>query len=666
LSSSTVLSKQSSGKQCKQHQSTSGITAMTNSTINNKVVKPKGPIRTEAVLPISIIFIAVFLYFHFFFDHNLRKAMEWTGVKVYGAEVNVGSVHTSFFGGSFILSNLQITNKENPSQNLLQIGEIRFKFLWDALLRAKFVVADAGIDQIQLYSTRKSPGFIVPPEPPSNAPSALSKIENNVLNQTKNEFSGNAIGDLAALLEGSDSKDMLKNIQGSLKSEATINALTADLKVKEKEWKERINKMPNKAEFDELSKRAKALKFNSKDPKQFAADIKEAGKIAKEADQKIDFVKELSASLKTDVDKYNKEFGKLDDLIKQDTQDLENRLKIPQLDMKDFSKNLFGNMFAAKLGSMQKYMELGRKYMPPPKDPNAKKEEELIPPARGKGKNYHFPVTTGYPVFWLKKATISSTPTSDGFSGQVAGELTNVTTDPHFVGKPIILDVKGDFPNSQVYNTQLKVILDHVNTPKESLNLNVGTFPVSQLQLVSSSSVGLGVKTAKGTSQLSAIFDMQNLDVDMKNSFNTVDYDITAKSNVVKEAVTTILGGIPSITLNAKANGHWDNINFDLNSNLGAELSAGFSKFVKAKIEEKRQQIRALIDARIKGPKDKLTGDFNKLKGQVDSNLNEKKAEVDKAKNDVKSDTNGKDSPKENAKKSLQEKGKKLLKGFKF
>lgn len=639
---------------------------MTNSTIDSKA-QNKGPLRLEAILPVTLIFLGAFLYFHFLFDSHVRKAIEWAGTYVHGAEVNVGSLRTSFLEGSFSLKNLQVMDKNEPKRNLIQIGEIHFAFLWDALLRAKFVVSKAGIDGIQVYSPRKRPGSVRPPEPPSKEPSALAKLESNVLEQTKEDHSGNALGDVASLLDGSDEKDILKNIQGQLQAEAHIKALQDELKAKEKLWKERLESLPKKEEFQELAQRAKALKFNSKDPKQFAADVKELGKITKDADAKIDELKNTSGNLKSDIEKFNNEFKRIDELIQQDIKDIEARLKIPDLNLEDFSKSIFGKMFADKLVSLQKYMEIGRKYMPPPKDPNAPKEKELIPPPRGAGKNYDFPVTKGYPLFWLKHASISSKSTKDGFSGDVSGELTNVTTSPKAIGRPAVLNVKGDFPKSEIYNTHLKVIVDHIAEPRESLELVVGLFPLLNQKLVSSSSLSLAAKKASGTSRIVAELKNRSLSVDLRNEFKQVEYDLQAKSKKAQEVVSSILNGIPMITLNASARGSWDNLSLHINSNLGKELSSGLKRYVQAKVDELKQKVRAQVDGKIKDEKNKLTQEYNKLRAQVDRVLKSKTEELDKAKKEVKSQAQStKSSSQDKLKDELKEKGKKLLKGIKF
>lgn len=642
---------------------------MTNSTNSStsaqKPVKAKGPIRFEAVVPITVIVLLIVLYTKFFFDGNLRSGIEWVGTYVHGAEVNVGSVNTSFLGGSFTLRNLQVTDKTNPTRNLISLGEIRFKFNWDALLRLKFVVDDAGIETIQLYSPRKSPGWVKPPEPPSQSkePSAIDELESHILAQTEEKFSNNILGDLAKVLGGQDEKEVLKQIQGQLKAEQFIKDLSAALKDKEKEWKERLSKLPKKEEFETLRKRAEALKFDTKNPSQFAKDLKEAKAIVKEADDKIDELKNTGNGITTDVDNFNKQIREIDDLIKKDIDDIENRLKIGKIDYADFSKDLFGRMFSQHLVTVGKYAAVAKQYMPPKKDPS-ERERKIVPRARGKGENIRYPKEGGYPLFWLRKATISSKATPEGFSGNIEGQLTDVSTDPTIVKNPMLLTAKGEFPKQDIYGVRLLVTVDHrTNNPKEQVDLQVDSFPLENLVLSDSSDAKLALTKATGSTDFSASLQNAHLIVESQSRFTNTQYDISARSKVLQEAMNSILPGIPVVTLNARATGSWKKLDLHINSNLGKELAAGMQKFIKAKVDAMKQQIRSTVDARIKGEKEKLNAEYAKIKGEADKILKDKKEELDKAKSQIESQAKGKQK---DSSEDLKQKGKDLLKKLKF
>ena len=49
--------------------------------------KKHGIFRTEAIIPVSIIFILIFTYIILFFDHHLRRGLEWMGSQINGAEL---------------------------------------------------------------------------------------------------------------------------------------------------------------------------------------------------------------------------------------------------------------------------------------------------------------------------------------------------------------------------------------------------------------------------------------------------------------------------------------------------------------------------------------------------------------------------------------------------
>jgi uncharacterized protein (TIGR03545 family) len=641
---------------------------MTNSTEATKVQKAPGPIRTGALVPTLIFFVLSYAYFHLFFDNHLRKGVEWTAGYVHGAQVDVASITTSFFGGSFRMQGLEITDKEKPTQNLFSVGDIRFGFSWDALLRLKFVVNEAAIENIQALAPRNRPGWVRPPEPPSGKPSAVEQIEKNALNQAESQFSGQILGDIAQILGGTDEKEVLKNIQGQLKAEQFIDDLKGSLKEKEKFWREKIENLPKKEEFEALNKRAKELKFDTKNPSQFAKDLKELKKIVKEADTKIDEVKNAGDGFKTDTEKLKGELSQVDDLIKKDIADIEGRLKIGKINFADFSKDLFGRMFAQKIASVQKYATVAKQYMPPPKDPN-READKIVPPARGQGENIRFPVTGGYPLFWLKKAIISSKATDAGFSGDLSGEITDVSTDPQIVPRPMVFKLAGDFPKQQINGLNILATLDHrTEKATQDLLIKIASYPVVDFSLAKDSDIQLALSKASGALNFTGRLEGGQFAIQAKNEFSQLAYNVEAKSKVLDEAITSILNDIPMIDVNASAAGTWSKFDLNINSNLGREMGRGLERYVKAKIDEMKTKIREQIDLRIKDKRAELDENFNKMRGQVDKVLQDKRAAVEKEKDNIEKSNSGSASasPKDQAKDKLKEKGKDLLKKLKF
>lgn len=639
-----------------------------NSTPPPKKVKVKGPIRWEAVIPALVLTALVGAYFTFFFDGHLRRGLEYVGTQVNGAEVNIGSLRTSILSASLAIDDIQMTDKEHPERNLVEVGKIRFKMLWDALLRAKVVVDEASILEIQALSKRKSPGYVVPPPPPSNEPSAIDRVEKEVLSQTRKRFNDNFLGDVASMLGGTDPKDQLKALEGSLKSDAKIKQLQAELKTKKEEWDKRLKEMPQQKELKEYEGRVKALKFNTGNPVQFAADLKEADKIYKEVEGKVRMVKDTTRDVKGDLNNYSQAYKDLEKMVNDDLKDLQSRLKLPDVNAKEFSQQLLMGMVEKRIVGIRKYIEVGRKYMPPiatKEERKARKAEQLVPRKRGAGENYTFPITAGYPLFWLKHAAISSEVSSTNeYSGNIRGDIKDLTTSQSVVGRPTMILVKGDFPKQGISGLDATITLDHrTESPKETLVAIVGAFPLGQTKLADSSDVKLSIDGATGSSKLNATLANQEMNISMNNSFGGVKYGVDAKSKTVKDVLDGVLKNITTLTLNADVKGSFTDFDVNINSNLGEELAKGFQAMLQAKINEAKDKLRKSIDEKIGGEKAKLKAELDKATGDLTKGLDGKNAELDKALADIKGAGKGGNNKPED---KVKDEGKKLLKKFGF
>lgn len=639
---------------------------------DKKKPKAKGPIRFEAILPVGIILTLIYLYFAMFFDGHLRRLLEFTGTSIHGAEVNIEKIESSFWGGYFRLIGLQITDKSEPSRNLIQIQRMNFELVWDALLRAKFVVKEASIDNIMAHSPRKRPGRVIPPKPPKSGKNqTLQQVESQFIEQTKDQFNDNVLGDVASILEGSDPASQLKQIQADLKAEAKVKELENALNEKKKAWDERINNLPQKPQIDALVERSKLLKFNSKNPKQFANDVKELEKILKEGDKIVKEFNSASSSLKSDVQGFNNDFKSLDDLIKQDIKDLQTRLKIPSINVADFSEGLFGRVINENLGKYKKYIDLARQHMPEKKDKSAsstdenqaEKKIEIKPRSRSEGEDFSFPKAKAYPTFWLQLARITSKEDMSEYSGNLGGEIRHLSTQPFVVGIPMTIDIQGNFPKQEVMGLQATIVVDHTTEDAyEKFDFAVGSYPVNRYSLSKSSDVKLAITGAKGSTNITGISRGDNLHFSLENKFQDVAYDIDAKSKTVKEILTNITNDIPYVNLNAKASGPWRKLSWSIRSNLGDELSRGFKKQLQAKIDDAKKQLDQFVNSRIQAERDKLTGQYNEIKNSFEAQVASKKKELDSAKKQAETQMNKQKSA---PKAALKEEGKKVEKQLK-
>ena len=164
--------------------------------------------------------------------------MEWAGYKALGAEVNIADVKTSLFNANISIKGIEFTDAEKPTHDSIKIGDIRFGMLWDALLRVKFVINEAAIEQIEFGVKRKYPGKVAPPPPVSNEPGVLAtegdKLKSTAKKELESQYGDNVFGDLIQMLSGTDPNAQLQKLQESLPSKVMIEKFQKDLTEKQK------------------------------------------------------------------------------------------------------------------------------------------------------------------------------------------------------------------------------------------------------------------------------------------------------------------------------------------------------------------------------------------------------------------------------------------------
>ncbi len=624
-------------------------------TKETKIPKKKGPIRFEAIIPVLVMSLLTFGYFSYYFDHHLKSLFEYVGTQGNGAEVNVASVKTSFLRGSFDLNGLQVTDKEKPTHNMLEIENMHFQYVWDALLRMKFVVDDASINNIQISKPRKHPGKVLPPEPAK--PSKINELQIEVISQVKNKYGKNVLGDVATLLEGGDYKDQLEKIRGDLKSEARIGAMLSDVNAKKSVWDAKIKTLSDTSKVKEIEAKIQTIS-KQKNFLEQAKGLKELNDLLKEVNNQYKEIQASSKQLQSEVTAVANYPKEIELLVKEDIASLKDRFAVPQIDFKDMAMHLFAGEFAEYIAKARKYQALAKQYLP-----EKKEKEEVVPHKRSLGSNHEFPITKGYPLFWLKRAALSSKGTADSYSGNVSGELTNVTTSPKTIGKPIVLDMRGDFPGVKVMGVQALVKADFTKTISEqSALIKVGSFVVPERMFVNDEKLKFGFQNAVGSSAIEAHLKQDQISMTWSSVLKQPKFIVESKTKLAQEILTNIMNGISAISVDGSVSGTFKNLDMKISSNLGDELGNGFNREIGNKIADAQNQIQKMVDEKIMKPKNDLMAAIGGNKANLSSlsNIGELyKKNEDQIKKEI-------EKLKKGGTNDLKEQGKKLLKGFKF
>ncbi|GIL18224.1 MAG: hypothetical protein BroJett040_19750 [Oligoflexia bacterium] len=648
-----------------------------NQNPQTKRPKKKGPIRTEAVIPFVLVTAIMWVYFSLFFDSHLKAGFEWIGYQVVGAEVNIAKVETSFFKGTFRLQGLEVTNSEKPTHNLINIGDIRFGVLWDGLLRARIIVEEMAVEQIEIGSPRKRPGKVKPPEPPkpkSTEPSAVEKeamkLKEQAIEKAKKDYSKNVLGDIAALMGGTSGDDQIKNIESSLPSKAKLREFEVEFKSKQKIWDDKIKSLPQGKEISQLGDRLSKVKTKDfKSPQELADSLNQINTILKEADDKFKQIQGTVTEVNNDLKTLENQLKEIDALVKKDIKDLESRFRLPKLDAQSLAMGLFHQYLDPYLGQINKYKGMAEKYVPPnlmKKDKNP--PTEIKPHPREKGVTYEFGRPNSYPLFWIKKISASSKSNSSVNSADMKGLITNITSNQALIGKPTVLKFEGSFPGLEVRDILADFTIDNTKDDSQiGFNFNIGSYAMNGREVVNSPDVTIAFK--KATASLKSrgdIVGLEKLNLKLTNQVQKMEYNISAKDKTIDEILKEVFAGVPTLSIDAEGGGYLPNdLSLSINSNIGPELQKGFEKQIQKKLDEAKAKLNAAINEAIGKEKTKIEGDFNKIKAQIDGEIKKVNDQInaEKSKAEAKANQAKKDSDDQanREKKKLEEQAKKAL-----
>ena len=634
------------------------------SSTSNK--KKSGIIRWNAIIPICVLIALTFVYFHFFFDSNMKSLIEWGGYKALGSEINIAQFNSSFSKGRVEISKIEITDAEKPNFNSIEIASVKFDLNWDALLRLKFVIEEMASEGIQFQSKRAFPGKVAPPPPPSNEPSFTDQLQGKAIDKLSKENSNNILGDVAGFLKSGDINAQLKNIEGTLASKKMAEDMKLKWSSKQTEWDQKIKALPTEKDLASIKTKFEAIKYKDfKTPQELQASVDQFNALKSDVDSKVKIVDTTKNNLNDDLKSVQSDYQNLEKQIKIDIDQIKTRFKIPKLDAGQFAKSLFMQYLTPYTQKLDRYKAMAQKYLPPKyarmldsdKTNDKKKTDDSIQPMpREKGTSYEFPITTGYPLFWIQTVKISSKSNAQTDFGDINGTIKNITSNQRQIGKPTTLNVTGDFRSKNVTGIKANALFNNMkDQPEVDFDFSVANFQIEKLELIKSDDALILIPKANNTLAVSGkTIGFKNYELNFVNDFKNIAFETSAKDQTVNDILKQTFTTISDFDLKASAKGELKDLNMNISSSLGDKLQKAFSGLLQKKIDEVNAQIKAKID-----------GEIGKIKSDIDKQVSDLKTkfsgEVAKAQSQLDGQKKLADDRIALAKKDLENQGKNKL-----
>lgn len=605
--------------------------------------KTQGPIRWNAIIPFAIISTLIYLYFVMFFDLHMKNAIEWIGYKALGAEVNVAQFKSSFLKGHVQISKIQLTDKEEPDFNSIELGHIKFDMNWDALLRVKFVIEEIGVEGVQFKSKRAFRGKVAPPAPPSTEPGFAQQLQTKAINKLDKENQNNVLGDTAQFLKTGKFDQQIQNMQDQILSKKMINDLSAKWQTKQTEWSAKIKVLPTSKDITELKDKFNKIKFKDfANLQELDTSVKEADFLLKEIDSKNKQIQEFKSQFDADLKSFDSDYKNIEAQIKKDIDNIKSRFKIPKIDAASFAKELFMGYLTPYMQKLDTYKAMLQKYLPPKyaksldgNNSDKKTEVDSIQAhPRSSGTTYEFPIKSGYPLFWIQKVKISSQSNNQVDFGDIKGLISNITSNQRQIGLPTTAKVEGYFNKHSIKDIKLNAKFDNTSAePIIKFDFGIGSYPLADLKLIDSKEGTISIpKTISNFSSTGEIVGFKKYDFKLNNTFNNVNFNVSSNDSTISEVLKTTFGQINKFDLQASALGELNNLNIDIRSSLGGDLERAFQNLLQNKIKEANEKVQQVVNAEVDKIKNQLNTQVESFKSQAQSEIKKIQTQFDEQK----------------------------------
>lgn len=564
--------------------------------------------------PIVLIWVGT----HFFLDRTIKNAIETVGTKAVGAKVDVGNVNTSFWRLSAKISDLAVTDPDEPMTNAVEIKSLRLKAGAKPLFWKKVIVERAEIVGIRTGTPRKRSGAIAVSDTPKEAPSAVE--------ETAKKIASSAV---ANLKDAYDPEKLVlpENLASYQKALVEKERLTAMAD----QWKARGESLDVKG----ISTRGQAFIDKVKNEKfsglegvaKAQALIKEGQSLKSDLAAAQKEVKSLGADLKNEMAAAKTVLKDIDRLRRQDIDAALRQIK-SGFSTEGLTKGLLGPVWFEKLQKALGWIEKGRKLAGGPSG------EKAPPPpsANRKGRDVLFPFHYRWPTFHLEQATLDGeTPGGVVYKGT----LTDVGTDPVLVGKPTFLDVAG---RSGARSLTLRASLDlSKKTAETSVRSLYSGVPLEGTSLGSVN--GNAVSIAQGKGSVSADLMARGPDLSGTIDLQASPIKLTLssqKTDRVSAALGNVLAGLSEATIKLNVSGSMTQPRFAITSSIDnqlrgalkgamdqetAKLRADVEKAINDRVGEETEKLSALVEKNAAIALDKLNLNDKQL-GDIQEKLN--------------------------------------------
>ena len=554
--------------------------------------------RRKGLIILIILLLSVFIFWFFILDMVVKSYIEKAGTEAVGARVELASADVSLFPAGIDLINLQITNKDNPMENSVEVGHINALMEVFPLLKRKVIVNNVLFDRVEFNTARKYSGAI-------NGQKSSDINSEDKKSEWLDEFCSQSEMNL---FEMPDIESILKNEFKSLKSVKLAEDIKKNISQTEEKFKKKLENLIGEEKIDEYRARIKKIQENESSNLAILGSVLEFREIYKEIEDDLDDVKDVQKEFKQELNKFKKDLNRLSKEQARDIERLKKKYLFLKGDKLELSRFLFGPSMCALSQKYSKWFALAEPYFDSSKKQENKSKPEKSETVKSK-KDVYLLIQNLKADLILKK-------------GVITGKAANITNMPTVSGLATTFDFSGG-GFAGLNSLDLKGVMNFVNPahPKHEASLNVSGLLLEDFLFSDRPDffVGLAKSVTDITSSLK--LDDNKLKVLAKAQFNEVVMQAESlKGSSLQKALVKTLSTIDKFNLALDMNGVGEKYNIAIKSDLDNFFQNTIEKMAQSKMGKFEKRLEANILKKTEQPIEQSKNsfaDFNKIGGQL-------------------------------------------------
>lgn len=545
-----------------------------------------------------------------FLDTLVKRGIEKGGTLIAGAKVELKSATVHLVNGSVVLRGLQVADRSQPMQNLVEAAELQLAIKPAPLFEKKLVVDSMLARDVRFGTPRTTSG-------------AVDDTSSGVGQRVAAWASQVRIPSFS--LEGLGKEINLPSLDAdSLRTTQQARAAVQLTDSARHLWEGQVRSLDPQPKIDSgraLLERLKGVDPKSMSPDQLRQTVASARTAIGGLTSTLDQVRTLRGGVDSGVARLRSTVNGLDDARRSDYAYARGLIKLPSLDPSDISPALFGRTALERVRRVIYWMQVAEQYIPPGLDPRAHSGPKRV---RMAGTTVDFPRANAWPTFLLRYASLDLTIGGEGgAAGAYSARLAGLTTEPALYGQPLRFIAGRTGGRVGPRDVRAAGILDHVRAPvRDSIYGSASGLALPTLALLP---VKASAVLGDGTTEISLLRRGGDLTGRWSMTSSNVTWQRLDSGAAAPQGLEDVLwravSGMKDVRVAAEISGGLDKPSLAVSSNVGTELAKRLRQELGAKVDQAEAKLRARVDSLVGGQvaaaRQHLDGVQNDIQGRL-------------------------------------------------